>query len=121
MPEGGGYGGRKDSRMTVFGGRVVAFTLHQYKVDSIASVAFTDLSQEYNFVQSTLVESTLVRREVGTVVPEVQPRQEKRDQTMKSVHSPALLLLRSHSCAPLLRSHFRWGHISTVSYISILH
>ena len=46
--------------MTVVGGRVVmVFTLHQYKVDSIAFVAFTDLSQ-YNFVQSTGVESTLV-------------------------------------------------------------
>ena len=46
--------------MTVVGGRVVVeFTLHQHKVDSIAFVAFTDLSQ-YNFVQSTGVESTLV-------------------------------------------------------------
>ena len=115
----GGYGRRKESRMTVVGGRVVAFTLHQYKVDSIASVAFTDLSQQYNFVQSTLVESTLVGREVGTVVPEVQQRREKRDQTVKSVHSPAPLL-RSHSRPPL-RSHFRWGHISTVSNSSIHH
>ena len=54
----GGYGGRKESRMTVVRGRL-AFTLHQYKVDSIASIAFTDLSQ-YNFVQATCVESTLV-------------------------------------------------------------
>ena len=51
--------------MAVVRGRV-AFTLHQYKVDSIASIAFTDLSQ-YNFVQATCVESTLVFREVGTV------------------------------------------------------
>ena len=49
--------------MTVVGGRAVAFTLHQYKVDSIASVAFTDLSQQYNFVRSTRVESMLVLRE----------------------------------------------------------
>ena len=59
----GGCRGRKESRMTVVGGRAVAFTLHQYKVDSIASVAFTDLSQQYNFVRSTRVESMLVLRE----------------------------------------------------------
>ena len=55
---GGGTGGEK-SRMTVVGSMVVVFTLHQYRVDSIAFVAFNDLSQ-YNFVQLTGVESTSV-------------------------------------------------------------
>ena len=89
----GGYAvGRKESRMTVVGGRVVVvFTLHQYRVDSIAFVAFNDLSQ-YNFVQLTGVESTLVLWRSWHSGPGAR---EKRDQSVKSVHSYIPMQLRS--------------------------